>query len=78
MRVLFRIIRFDISRLRTSLPGLWLLWSDIVARTPWRLAHSLVGLNRACVKVHWDVACFVVGNGRVVVRHGELKVDMRQ
>lgn len=38
----------------------------------------VVGLNRACVQGHLEMACCVAGNGRVVVRHGELKVYMRQ
>ncbi|XP_068110929.1 toll-like receptor 7 [Hyperolius riggenbachi] len=53
-----------------------LVWSDVVARTSWRLARSVSKVNRARVKLNKEVAKFVIRNGGVAVRHIELESDL--
>ena len=70
-----RDIKFDILRLRMAFPDTIVVWSDIVARTAWRMARSVAGINRARRKINRDVAKFVVRNGGLVVRHMELEEE---
>ena len=70
-----RDIKFDILRLRTEFPGTVIVWSDIVARTAWRLARSVSRINRARRKINRDVGRFMARNGGLVVRHMELEEE---
>lgn len=74
-RELIRDIKFDLLRLQSSFPDTIFVWSDMVARTAWRLARSVAGLNRARVKVNKAVAKFFVRNGGLAVRHRELEEE---
>ncbi|XP_077314597.1 uncharacterized protein LOC143996435 isoform X2 [Lithobates pipiens] len=74
-RELIRDIKFDLLRLQASFPDTIFIWSDIVARTAWRLARSVAGLNRARVKVNKAVAKFFVRNGGLAVRHRDLEEE---
>lgn len=42
-----RDIKFDLLRLRMSYPDMIIVWSDMVARTSWRMARSVEGVNRS-------------------------------
>ncbi|XP_040178454.1 uncharacterized protein LOC120911247 [Rana temporaria] len=70
-----RDIKFDFQRLRLSFPETVVVWSDMVARTSWRMARSVDAVNRARRKLNRNVGRFVLRNGGLVVRHPELEVD---
>lgn len=74
-RALIRDIKLDFLRLRTAFPALLVVWSDMVARTSWRMARSVARLNKARIKLNKEVGRFVCRNGGLVVRHLELEVD---
>lgn len=38
MREIIRDVKFDFLRLRSSFPGMMIVWSDMVGRTAWRWA----------------------------------------
>lgn len=44
-----------------------------MARTTWRRAKSVPGLNRARAKLNRAIGKFVAWNGGLVVRHKELE-----
>lgn len=52
-----------------------IVWSDIVARTTWRLARSVDKVNGARKMVNKEVSGFVVRNGGLAIRHMVLEVD---
>lgn len=56
-------IKFDFLRLPMAFPGMVIVWSDIIARTAWRLARSVERVNKARKKINRDVSGFVVMNG---------------
>lgn len=72
-RELARDIKFDFLRFKSSFPGTMLAWSDMVARTSWRLARSMEGINKARIKVNKAVARFFVRNRGLTVRRLELE-----
>lgn len=74
-RELVRDIKFDLLRLQSFFPETIFVWSDIVARTAWRLARSVAGLNRARVKVNKAVTKFFVRNRGLAVHHRELEEE---
>lgn len=47
-----------------------MLWSDIVARTTWRWARSVVSISKT--RINKVVGRFVAQNGGIVIRHREL------
>ena len=71
-----RDIKFDFQRLRLSFPETVVVWSDMVARTSWRMARSVDAVNRARRKLNRNVGRFVLRNGGLVVRHPGLEVDI--
>ncbi|XP_056378996.1 translation initiation factor IF-2-like [Hyla sarda] len=73
-RSLMRDIKLDLLRIWSSFPGIFIIWSDIVARLKWRRARSVASLNRARAKVNRVVSRFVARNGGLAVRHRELEV----
>ncbi|XP_056392599.1 uncharacterized protein LOC130285272 [Hyla sarda] len=73
-RSLMRDIKLDLLRIWSSFPGIFIIWSDIVARLKWRRARSVASLNRARAKVNRVVGRFVARNGGLAVRHRELEV----
>lgn len=75
-RELMKDVKIDFLRLRTSFPEMVIVWSDIVARTNWRLARSVDRLNKTRIKVNKRVGQFVIRNGGLVVRHRELEKDV--
>lgn len=56
-------IKFDVLRLRFAFPRMVIVWSDVNARTTWRLARSVERVNKARKKVNREVSRFVVKNG---------------
>ena len=70
-----RDIKFDVLRLRMAFPQMVIVWSDMIARTSWRLARSVEGVNRARRKVNCDVGRFMARNGGLVARHLDLEED---
>lgn len=74
-RELIRDIKYDFLRLRMTYPDTVFVWSEVVARTRWRLARSVEALNKARKKVNRAVSKFVGRNGGLFVRHPELEVD---
>lgn len=74
-RELIRDIKFDLLRLQSFFPDTIFIWSDIVARTAWRFARSVAGLNRARIKVNKAAAKFFVRNGGLAVRHRDLEEE---
>ncbi|XP_040176798.1 polysialoglycoprotein-like [Rana temporaria] len=75
MMEIARDIKFDFQRIRMSFPDTIVVWSDMVARSTWRMARSVEGVNRARRKINRNVGRFVLRNGGLVVRHPELEVD---
>lgn len=56
-------------------PDTILVWSDIVGRSAWCLAHSVDMLNKVRIKVNKEVAKYVVRNGGLVVNLLEFEGD---
>lgn len=70
-----RDFKFDFLRLRMAFPEMIIVWSNIVARTTWRLARSVERINKARKKVNMYISRFVVRNGGLAIRHSELEVE---
>lgn len=75
-RELVSAVKCDFLALRVAFPGMIIVWSDIVARTSWRMARSVPRINKARIKVNKAIGKFVVNNGGLVVRHTELEVNV--
>lgn len=65
----------DFLHLRSFFPDTILVWSDIVAKSAWRMARSMDKLSKAQIKVNKEVATFFVMNGGLAVRHLKLEGD---
>lgn len=61
IRELISDIKSDFFKLRTAFPNTMLLWSDIVARTMWRMARSVARINKARIRVNKVVGRFSLG-----------------
>lgn len=70
-----RNIKLDVWRLKEAFLKMVIVWSDMVARTSWRMARSVDGVNRARKKINREVSKFVVNNGGLAVRHLELEFE---
>lgn len=70
-----RDIKGDVWRLMELFPKTIVLWSDMVARTSWRMARSVEGVNRARKKINRDISKFMVRNGCLAIRHPELEFE---
>lgn len=76
VRDLIEDVKADLLHLHTTYPNTLLLWSDIVARTSWRNARSVVRINKARIRVNKVVGRFLVQQGGMVIRHRELKINV--
>ncbi|XP_040184088.1 uncharacterized protein LOC120917110 [Rana temporaria] len=74
---LSRDIKSDFLHLRSSFPKTVVVWSDIVARTSWKLATSVARLNKARIKINKGMARFFVHNGGLAIRHGDMEKEHR-
>ena len=68
-------IKADVERLMVEFPGMVIVWSDMVARTTWRMARSVEGINRARKKINNEISKFIVKRGGLAVRYFELEQD---
>ncbi|XP_068102961.1 pneumococcal serine-rich repeat protein-like [Hyperolius riggenbachi] len=75
-RVICKDIKFDFLRIRSFFPSTIVVWSDVVARTTWRLARSVQKINKARVKLNKEVSKYVIRNGGLAIRHRELEEDI--
>lgn len=75
IRELIKDVRFDFLPLRTDFPDMLVVWSNIVARTTWRLVQSVDRINKAHINVNKMVGRFVIQNRGLVIRHRELEKD---
>lgn len=73
MRDLISNLKVDFLRLRTTFPGMMIVWSDMVGRTAWCWAWLVNKVDKACVKVNKEVGKFVTRNGGIIIRHRELE-----
>lgn len=76
VRDLMADIKADFMKLRETLPGTLVVWSDIVARTTWRWARSMASINKTRIRVNKVVGRFVRQNGGIVIRHRELETNV--
>lgn len=75
-RELCRDIKYDFLLLRSLFPDTIVVWSDMVARTSWRLAAvSVAWVNKTRIKVNKVVAKFFVRNGGLAIRHRDLEKE---
>ncbi|XP_077137893.1 uncharacterized protein LOC143804036 [Ranitomeya variabilis] len=65
----------DIERFFHLLPGMILVWSEMVPRAVWHGAKDPRGLERSRKKVNLKVARFVKSKFGIVVRHHQLEGD---
>ncbi|XP_063287379.1 uncharacterized protein LOC134572384 [Pelobates fuscus] len=72
-RRLVKWMKQDLNSLRDLLPGVMLVWSEIVPRRRWRHARDPEAIDRCRKKVNSLMASFVRKLGGVVVRHSELE-----
>lgn len=70
-----RDIKGDLWHLIELFPKTIFIWSDMVARTSWRMARSVEGVNRARKKINREVSKFMVRNGALAIRHPELEFE---
>ncbi|KAM8966819.1 uncharacterized protein RCH25_025452 [Pelodytes ibericus] len=75
-RVLVRTMKQDINRLRDWLPGVAVVWAEIVPRFQWRHARDQVALGKSRIKINRLMSAFVRKVGGVVVRHRELEAQL--
>ncbi|KAM8972024.1 uncharacterized protein RCH25_017636 [Pelodytes ibericus] len=75
-RGLVRTMKQDINRLRDWIPGVAVVWSEIVPRFQWRHARDQVALGKRRIKINWLMSAFVRRMGGVVVRHRELEAQL--
>ncbi|XP_040184663.1 uncharacterized protein LOC120917438 [Rana temporaria] len=68
-------IKSDFLSLRSSFPKTVVVWSDIVARTSWKLAISVAKLNKARKKINREMTKFFVRNGGLAIRHGDMEKE---
>lgn len=70
-----RDIKFDVWRWMQEFSKMVIVWSDMVARTTWRMARSFEGVNRARREINREVSKFMVKNGGSAIRHLELEFE---
>ncbi|CAH2295909.1 Hypothetical predicted protein, partial [Pelobates cultripes] len=70
--LLWRMKR-DMDRLRELVPGVVVVWSEMVPRFTWRHTRDPAAVARCRGKVNRTMAVFVSRMGGVVVRHRELE-----
>ncbi|KAM8921300.1 LOW QUALITY PROTEIN: uncharacterized protein RCH25_015998 [Pelodytes ibericus] len=75
-RVLVCTMKQVINRLRDWLPGVAVVWSEIVPRFQWRHARDQVALGKSRIKIKRLMSAFVRRVGGVVVRHRELEAQL--
>ncbi|XP_068092115.1 uncharacterized protein [Hyperolius riggenbachi] len=75
-RVVIKEVKFDFLRIRSLFPETIVVWSDIVARGYWRLANSVLKINKARIKLNKEVARFFIRNGGLAIRHFELEEEI--
>ncbi|KAM8972477.1 uncharacterized protein RCH25_018195 [Pelodytes ibericus] len=75
-RVLVRTMKQDINWLRDWLPGVAVVWSEIVPRFQWRHARGQVALGKCRSKINRLMSAFVRRMGGVAVRHRELEAHL--
>lgn len=68
-------IKFDVWRWMQEFSKMVIVWSDMVARTTWRMARSFEGVNRARREINREVSKFMVKNGGLAIRHLELEFE---
>ena len=73
---LMTAVKADVLTLRASFPRMLIVWSDIVARTTWRMARSVDRVNKGRIKVNKVLGRFVAKHGGLVVRHRELELNL--
>ena len=73
---LITAVKADVLTFRAAYPGMLLVWSDIIARTTWRMARSVCRLNKGRIKVNKAIGRFVARHGGLVIRHIELEEDV--
>lgn len=78
IRKLIKDVKFDYLRLRMAFPDMLVLWSNIAARTTWRLARSGDRINKACIKVNKMVGRFVIRNGGLVICQRDTGLYLRR
>ncbi|XP_040274498.1 olfactory receptor 1468-like [Bufo bufo] len=71
-------MKLDLLRLWSDVPGVLVVWSEVVARRAWRFARSVDRLNKARAKLNREVGRFVRRHGGIVVRHRELEAASPQ
>ncbi|CAH2329872.1 Hypothetical predicted protein, partial [Pelobates cultripes] len=72
-RELVKCMKQDVDRLRGLVPGVKVVWSEMVPRLCWRYARDEKAVSRCRGKVNRTMAVFIRRLGGVVVRHRELE-----
>ncbi|CAH2225713.1 hypothetical protein XELAEV_18005938mg, partial [Pelobates cultripes] len=72
-RELIRRMQRDLDRLRELVPGVVVVWSEMVPRFNWRHARDSAAVARCRGKVNKAMSVFVRRSGGVAVRHWELE-----
>lgn len=76
VRDILASVKSDLIYIHTFFPNTLLLWSDMVARTTWRMARSVERLNKARIRINKVVGRFLVKQGGLVIRHRELEINV--
>lgn len=68
-RELITQIKCDLLRIGALIPGVKVIWSDILPRRYWHCARTPVALERVRQRVNSCIRAFVLGEGGFVIRH---------